>query len=542
MNKFAYVVVFIFMSQIVLASPIPEETPGIPELESIACQPAERPIIDGDLSDWITSDAVWKYFGSQEHVLRGDWGGPEDSSILWSTMWDEDNLYIAGVVWDDIYTQPTEVIANWRADCIFLYFDADMDTERDNLWSLFLLEDPDDPNAPLIPSARFWPDQGWGPTVDGVNFTVVMDPNLGLGDAGTIYEAAIRLNSLVNMTAEVGGAFALNVGKEEGTVAPDNGKFICWTDQEPGDAGNQFPVNFTDARVILNTAEYERPFNGSIEVSPEAVLSWKPGKYADTHDLYIGTDFNDVSEATRDNQPGMLVAQDLESPTYDPDIDYGSTYYWRIDEINNLDPNKPAKGHIWSFTVRNYNIVDDFESYNDLNLNEGSSRRIYSIWLDGFDNPSVNGSTMGYPTPIFSDGEHFVETEIVHGGLQSAPIFFDNTVATYSEVTVSTDDLTIDSDWATDAHERLSLWFYGDPNNPTTEQMYIKVNNDKVTYDGDLTQAQWQEWSIDLATSGLDLNNVMSFSIGFERTQATGGLGMVFVDDIRLYQPQVPIP
>jgi len=29
----------------------------------------------------------------------------------------------------------------------------------------------------------------------------------------------------------------------------------------------------------------------------------------------------------------------------------GTTYYWRIDEFNDLDPNRPCKGNVWSFTI-----------------------------------------------------------------------------------------------------------------------------------------------------------------------------------------------
>ncbi|MFC1794901.1 hypothetical protein ACFL3Q_15100, partial [Planctomycetota bacterium] len=30
----------------------------------------------------------------------------------------------------------------------------------------------------------------------------------------------------------------------------------------------------------------------------------------------------------------------------------GQTYYWRIDEVNDAEPNSPWKGHVWSFTIQ----------------------------------------------------------------------------------------------------------------------------------------------------------------------------------------------
>jgi len=102
-------------------------------------------------------------------------------------------------------------------------------------------------------------------------------------------------------------------------------------------------------------------------------------------------------------------------------------------------------------------------------------------------------------------------------------------------VKVNTDELSVGSDWTAGAPEALLLWMYGDPNNSTTDQMYVKVNNTKVNLDGDLTLEQWQEFSIDLAALDVDLSNVTTLTIGFERTGTDGGSGMVFVDDILLY-------
>lgn len=37
---------------------------------------------------------------------------------------------------------------------------------------------------------------------------------------------------------------------------------------------------------------------------------------------------------------------------YEPgSLEFATTYYWRIDEVNETDPSKPCKGDIWSFTT-----------------------------------------------------------------------------------------------------------------------------------------------------------------------------------------------
>ena len=191
------------------------------------------------------------------------------------------------------------------------------------------------------------------------------------------------------------------------------------------------------------------PADQSIEVPIDIVLSWTPGVFAVDRNVYFGTDFNDVNQASPDDPCDVLVEQGTTETSYDPMglLDSYTTYYWRVDEINDLDPNSPWRGRVWSFTTGDYVIVDDFESYNDLNEDLEGSNRIYLVWSDGYANPNVNGSTIGYPAPDFANGEHFVETNIVHGGLQSGPLLYDNTTASYSEVALPTSATAIGSDW-----------------------------------------------------------------------------------------------
>ncbi len=83
-----------------------------------------------------------------------------------------------------------------------------------------------------------------------------------------------------------------------------------------------------------------------------------------------------------------------------------------------------------------------------------------------------------------------------------------------------------------DANTSLSLFFYGQPDN--SGQLYVKINNTKVVYNGDgadLTQEQWQQWNIDLTSLG-GLENVRSLIIGVDGASAAG---MLYIEDIRLY-------
>jgi len=86
-------------------------------------------------------------------------------------------------------------------------------------------------------------------------------------------------------------------------------------------------------------------------VDPNVVLSWSPGVCAAAHDVYLGTDFSDVNDAADPNLSPGRGRHD--SNSYDPPgfLEFGKTYYWRIDEVNSTDANSPWKGSVWIFTV-----------------------------------------------------------------------------------------------------------------------------------------------------------------------------------------------
>jgi hypothetical protein len=117
------------------------------------------------------------------------------------------------------------------------------------------------------------------------------------------------------------------------------------------------------------------------------------------------------------------------------------------------------------------------------------------------------------------------------------PLFYDNSgTARYSEAEMT---LSAAQDWTKNGVAAFSLWFSGEPNN-AAEQMYVKLNGSKVIYEGaaeNLTLRPWQPWNIDLASLGIDLQNVTKLSIGFgdETSTTPGGSGLVYFDDIRLY-------
>ncbi len=207
--------------------------------------------------------------------------------------------------------------------------------------------------------------------------------------------------------------------------------------------------------ILSLKAALPEPANQATEVPRDAVLSWMAGDRAEKHNVYFGTVFDDVNEAGITDPRGVLVSENQDDTPYDPPgfLEFGRTYYWRVDEVNAPPEAAVNKGNVWSFTTVNFVVVDDFEDYNDYSPDD-----IFSTWTDGYDD-DTNGAMVGYDEPDFDAGEHFVETEIVHGGDQSMPFFYDNNMK-YSE---AERPLVSGRDWTRDGVIELSLWFRGNP-------------------------------------------------------------------------------
>ncbi len=277
------------------------------------------------------------------------------------------------------------------------------------------------------------------------------------------------------------------------------------------------------------------PANGAVDVKQTQIITFSPSVFAASHEVYFGTDKDAVKNADT-GSPEYKGTRDLGAESYDPGmLEWNTTYYWRVDEVNNTNPDSPWPGILWSFTTANFLVVDDFESYNDLDPTNPESNRIFNAWIDGYDDPT-NGSLVGYDAPPFA------EQTIVHGGNQSMPLFYDNSVG-YSEATLT---LTYPRDWTENGITTLSIWFRGNSAN-AAETLYVALNGSAVVSHDNLDAAQtgrWTEWSIPLqafADQGVNLTNVDTISLGLgnKNNPQAGGSGTMYFDDIRLY-PTAP--
>jgi len=325
---------------------------------------------------------------------------------------------------------------------------------------------------------------------DGADWTTLGDFEFAQATGSADYTA----NTTVDLAGVVARYVKLTINSNWGGVAAQYGLS---------------EVRFFSTPVA---AREPNPAVGAADVGPEAALSWRAGREAGSHQVYLSTDQQAVIDGTV--APVTALQAQINAT-----VDLGQTYYWKVVEVNDAETPASWEGPVWSFSTKTAVVVDDFESYTDL---EGS--RIYQTWIDGWDNSNANGAIVGY------DKAPFAEQAIIYGGRQSMPLTYANSPAASSQA-----ERTFDAaqDWTKYGLKTLSVMFRGDPANSGT--MYLKINNTKVVYSGsadDIKRTQWQAWNIDLASTGANLKSVAKLAIGVD---GAGASGKLYLDDIRLF-------
>jgi hypothetical protein len=97
------------------------------------------------------------------------------------------------------------------------------------------------------------------------------------------------------------------------------------------------------------------PADGAMLEDTWATIEWSPGGFAVSHDLYIGDILDDVNNGAEGAFAGNYATTDLiigfAGYPVPGGLVPGTTYYWRIDEVNPDDSNSPWKGDVWSFWI-----------------------------------------------------------------------------------------------------------------------------------------------------------------------------------------------
>jgi hypothetical protein len=124
-----------------------------------------------------------------------------------------------------------------------------------------------------------------------------------------------------------------------------------------------FDRALTDAEIFAHasttfpiTATDPQPENGATHADTWVNLSWTAGSTAASHDVYLGDDYQTVAEASPDsdvfrgNQTATSYIAGFPGYAYPDGLVPGTTYYWRIDEVE-ADGMTKHKGDVWSFSI-----------------------------------------------------------------------------------------------------------------------------------------------------------------------------------------------
>jgi hypothetical protein len=170
-----------------------------------------------------------------------------------------------------------------------------------------------------------------------------------------------------------------------------------------GHGGNMLGVAALGPKLIAYDPD---PADGAILPQTWVSLGWTAGDTAASHDVYFGDNFEDVNNGTGDAYRGNQVLNlkyfvaGFTGYPYPDGLVPGTTYYWRIDEIE--ADGTIHRGTVWSFTVPpktaySPNPADGAESI-DLNAQlkwtAGFGAKLHFIVL-GEDYDEVSNAAMG---------------------------------------------------------------------------------------------------------------------------------------------------
>ena len=238
----------------------------------------------------------------------------------------------------------------------------------------------------------------WAGVYDGTEARIYIDGELDTASPGT---------GQINLTSS-----DLYIGENSGAT----GRFLHGLLDEV----RIYSRALTDTEIlgVMAGAGAEFPFasgpvpaDGALHPDTWVSLSWRAGDFAVSHDVYFSDNFDDVNAgaeaAFQGNQVTTFFIAGFPGFAYPDGLVPGTTYYWRIDEVNDTEPNSPWKGNVWSFSVPpktayNPNPADGAELVAldvKLSWTAGFRAKLHTVYFgDNFDN--VSNAAGGLPQGV----------------------------------------------------------------------------------------------------------------------------------------------
>ncbi|MHC4062114.1 MAG: LamG domain-containing protein [Planctomycetota bacterium] len=275
------------------------------------------------------------------------------------------------------------------------------------------------------------------------------------------------------------------------------------------------------------------PYDGQPDAPRDANLAWNTGDYADSHDVYFGTDYDAVRDANTAVTLGVFRGNATDESNDIEILELDTYYYWRVDEVNDSNGFK-WKGNVWSFKVADYIIVDNFESY-------ASDSELRMKWCAGMPCSWTNPSTVALGVYDAANPKY-----PSHSGDKMMRLHYDNYsgLPFWSEAYLPLAKVGV-TNWTEADVKALTLFFYGAPPDPGTgctdnDQMYVGINDTTGKYAeirygeyeriavediNDLNEPEWHRWFIGLSDfndpcyaavpNDINLADVNAIFIGF---------------------------
>jgi hypothetical protein len=433
------------------------------------------PVTDPNLVGWWKLDEVC---GNSTTILDSsgnDNHGTFIGDIRYTEGSDGDALEFDGR--DDYVELPIGSVIGSLTNCTFAIW---LDSQPGGSWARAFDFGTDDPNVYMCLGPRWWfmDDMYFAITTEGAANQSLVQPT-GFDIETGWHHVAVTINaSMQTMILYYDGEeLARN---DSALLSPsDLGETTNnWLGRSHNQDDSYYLGSMDDFRIYdyaLTQAEIQRvmkgdpliawnpkPADGSTpDVKHISPMSWSPGENAAHHDVYFGTDANAVEEAdTSDTTNIYRGRQDPNVYTPSESLEWEQAYYWRIDEIN--ADGTISKGRVWSFTVADFLLIDDFESY------DAGENQVWYSWHDGlgYGTPGTDSYYAGNGTGAAVGDEtspSYMEQTIVHSGGKSLPFYYDNNKQDFAKYSETELTLTSPRDWTMEGVEELSLWFRGYP-------------------------------------------------------------------------------
>jgi hypothetical protein len=147
------------------------------------------------------------------------------------------------------------------------------------------------------------------------------------------------------------------------------------------------------------------PADGSTLEQTFALLQWTAGVTAESQNVYVSDNMDDVAARAEaafvGNQTGSDLSIGLPGTPF-PDGLAGATYYWAIDAVE-ADPNVVFAGPVWSFTVPPVEAFDPSPADGAENVavdvtlswTAGLGAKLHSVYFG--DDPDTVANAVGAP-------------------------------------------------------------------------------------------------------------------------------------------------